>query len=86
MKAVVKIKFPGDTYVTTIELSPDRIVHVHNQKPDGKEFNWVGEINEIPIKISNGSRYASELDIDPKLNTYRNEFATAISVALKEWD
>lgn len=86
MKAIVKIKKPGDRFEKEFTLVPDQKVHIFNQRPNGKEFNWVGSILGIEVIISNGERYASQLNIDPQLAPYRSNIAEAISDALKEWD
>lgn len=86
MQAIVKMKLQGDEYVSTYILNTDPMVDFNNQRPGGKDFNWIGTINGIEVKISNGRRYSSQLDIDPALNKYRHEIADAISIALKEWD
>ncbi|WP_148041351.1 hypothetical protein [Rufibacter immobilis] len=86
MKAIIKIKFPGDYHESVSHLHPDQPVSFNNQRPNGKEFNWIGEINGIRVNISNGRRYSSQLDLDSRLDPYRDIIARAISDALREWD
>ena len=56
MQAIVKMKLQGDEYVSTYILDTDPMVDFNHQRPGGKEFNWVGTINGIKVKISNGRR------------------------------
>lgn len=86
MKAIVEIKKPDDRFEKEFTLVPDHQVHLFNQRPNGKEFNWEGSILGIELIISNGERYASQLNIDPQLALYRSNIAKAISDASKEWD
>lgn len=86
MKAEVEVVLSGENIRRTLILKPDQDVWFGNQRPNGKEFNWVGSVGGIDVCINNGERYASQLDIDPRLGRFRTEIAKAISDALREWD